>query len=89
MTLITLAINPVPAGAVTGIFDGYDGRKLRYACWQPTRGPVRGTVCIFTGRGEYIEKYFEVVADLRPATRCRHSRLARARRLGARAVRFP
>lgn len=65
MTLITLAINPIPAGAVTGIFDGYDGRKLRYACWQPTRGPVRGTVCIFTGRGEYIEKYFEVVADLR------------------------
>lgn len=65
MTLVSLAINPVPAGAVTGAFAGYDGLQLRYACWQPTRGPVRGTVCIFPGRGEYIEKYFEVVADLR------------------------
>ena len=25
----------------------------------------RGTVCVFQGRGEFIEKYFEVVADLR------------------------
>jgi len=65
MTLVSLAINPIPAGAATGFFEGYDGRKLRYAGWQPTRGPVRGTVCIFPGRGEYIEKYFEVVADLR------------------------
>ena len=44
---------------------GYDGTKLRYACWEATRGPKRGTVCIFPGRGEYIEKYFEAVADLR------------------------
>ena len=65
MTLVSLAINPVPAGATVGMFDGYDGRKLRYARWEPTRGPARGTVCIFSGRGEYIEKYFEVVADLR------------------------
>lgn len=65
MTLQSLPINPVPAGAQQGTFEGYDGRKLRYARWEPTRGPVRGTVCIFTGRGEYIEKYFEVVADLR------------------------
>ncbi len=28
-------------------------------------GPRRGTVCVFHGRGEFIEKYFEVVADLR------------------------
>ena len=27
--------------------------------------PRRGTVCLFHGRGEFIEKYFEVVADLR------------------------
>ena len=65
MDLVSLPINPVPAGAVAGTFDGYDRRQLRYARWEPTRGPARGTVCIFSGRGEYIEKYFEVVADLR------------------------
>ncbi|MEQ1653118.1 MAG: alpha/beta hydrolase [Hyphomicrobium sp.] len=65
MNLVALAINPVPSGAVSKMFDGYDGTKLRAALWEPTRGPARGTVCIFTGRGEYIEKYFEVVADLR------------------------
>ena len=39
--------------------------KLRFARWDATRGPRRGTVCLFGGRGEFIEKYFEVVADLR------------------------
>ncbi|MGH9696756.1 MAG: alpha/beta hydrolase, partial [Bryobacteraceae bacterium] len=38
---------------------------LRSALWEPTRGPARGTVCIVQGRGEFIEKYFEVIADLR------------------------
>jgi lysophospholipase len=65
MTLVALAINPIPSGARTFMFDGYDGTKLRAALWEPTRGPTRGTVCIIPGRGEYIEKYFEVVADLR------------------------
>ena len=65
MNLVALSINPIPSGAQTVIFDGYDGTKLRAALWEPTRGPVRGTLCIFPGRGEYIEKYFEVVADLR------------------------
>lgn len=65
MKLVSLPINPEPAGAVAGMFEGYDGTELRYARWEPTRGPLRGTVCIFTGRGEFIEKYFEVIADLR------------------------
>ena len=65
MKLVSLAINPVPAGATVGALDGYDGTKLRYAHWTATRGPLLGTVCIFPGRGEFIEKYFEVVADLR------------------------
>ncbi len=38
---------------------------MRFARWEATRGPARGTVCLFQGRGEFIEKYFEVVADLR------------------------
>jgi lysophospholipase len=65
MTLVSLAKNPVPSGATTGDFPGYDGALLRYARWEATRGPNRGTVCVFSGRGEYIEKYFEVIADLR------------------------
>ncbi len=65
MNLVALAINPVPSGAQTLMFDGYDGTKLRAALWERTRGEQRGTMCICPGRGEYIEKYFEVVADLR------------------------
>jgi lysophospholipase len=65
MKLVSLSINPVPSGAKVSAFDGYDGLKLRSALWEATRGPVRGTVCIVQGRGEFIEKYFEVVADLR------------------------
>lgn len=65
MELISLARNPVPSGAVVGTFAGYDGNPLRYARWEPTRGPKRGTVCCFGGRTEFIEKYLEVVADLR------------------------
>jgi lysophospholipase len=65
MQLVSLAINPVPAGATVGALEGYDGTKLRFARWEATRGPARGTACIFPGRGEFIEKYFEVIADLR------------------------
>lgn len=65
MQLVALAKNPVPSGAVVGHFAGHDGTKLRFARWEATRGPKRGTVCVFPGRGEFIEKYFEVIADLR------------------------
>jgi lysophospholipase len=65
MDLVALAKNPVPSGATTGYFECPGRLKLRFARWEATRGPARGTVCLFQGRGEYIEKYFEVVADLR------------------------
>lgn len=65
MDLVSLAHNPVPGGASVGFLTGFDGVRLRYACWGSTRGPRRGTVCLFGGRGEFIEKYFEVIADLR------------------------
>ena len=65
MELLSLAKNPVPSGATTGTFKSRGGVQLRFARWEPTRPPRRGTVCVFQGRGEYIEKYFEVVADLR------------------------
>lgn len=65
MELVSLAKNPIPSGAVVGAVAGYDGAPLRFARWEATRSPRRGTVCVFSGRGEYIEKYFEVIADLR------------------------
>lgn len=65
MDLVALAKNPAPSGATTGILKCPNGMRLRFARWEPTRGPRRGTVCLFHGRGEFIEKYFEVVGELR------------------------
>lgn len=65
MDLVSLARNPVPPGPVVGTFKSHDGLDLRFARWDATRSPRRGTVVILTGRGEVIEKYFEVIADLR------------------------
>ncbi len=65
MELVALAKNPVPSGAIVGAFEGFDGGPMRFARWEPTRGPRRGTISVFTGRSEFIEKYFEVIADLR------------------------
>lgn len=65
MTLVGIPRNPVPAGAVDGSFIAHDGAEVRYARWNPPRRGRRGTVCVFTGRAEFIEKYFETVSDLR------------------------
>lgn len=63
--LVNQARNPVPGGATVGSFVAQDGVVLRFARWDATRGPRRGTACLFTGRAECIEKYFETIADLR------------------------
>lgn len=65
MNLVGLARNPIPSGAVCDFFSAHDGVPLRFARWEATRAPNRGTVVIFQGRGEFIEKYLEVAADLR------------------------
>ncbi|MGA8816222.1 MAG: alpha/beta hydrolase [Xanthobacteraceae bacterium] len=64
MSLISIPANPVPDNFVTGFLKTRDGVSIRFARWQPPAGR-RGTVCIFQGRGEWIEKYFETVRDLR------------------------
>ncbi len=63
--LINTSRNPVPGGAITDTFVTKDGIRLRYTRWKPATKRRRGTVCLFTGRGEFIEKYFEIIADLR------------------------
>lgn len=55
--------NPVPDGVRLGFVTTPDRVKLRYAIWPKSAGPHRGTVCLVQGRTEYIEKYFETVAD--------------------------
>jgi lysophospholipase len=64
MQLHSIPANPVPEGALAGALTTSDGVQLRYARWNPN-APRRGTVCVFTGRGDMIEKYFEVVEELR------------------------
>jgi lysophospholipase len=64
MTLVSIAANPVPEDVVTGTLRTPDGVSLRFARWAPPPGR-KGTVCLFQGRAEFIEKYFETVRDLR------------------------
>jgi len=64
MRLISIPANPVPDNVVTGMLKTPDGVSLRFARFAPPAGR-RGTVCVFPGRTEWIEKYFETVRDLR------------------------
>lgn len=55
--------NRRPDGLRAGLFRTRDGVTLRIAVH---RGPVhpRGTVVLLQGRGDFIEKYYEVIGDL-------------------------
>ena len=64
MKLVSIPANPVPDDVDTGTIRTRDGVALRYARWEPPAGR-KGTVCIFQGRAEFIEKYYETVLDLR------------------------
>lgn len=65
MELFASENNPVPPDAVVGHFVGVEGLRIRYARWGQTGNRLKGSVCVFPGRGEYIEKYFEVITELR------------------------
>jgi lysophospholipase len=65
MDLIATPKNPIPLGASAGFIKGKRSAKLRFARWPSSLRERRGTVCIFPGRSEFIEKYFEVVGELR------------------------
>jgi lysophospholipase len=57
--------NPIPDDARTGWLYTRDGTRLRYGVFGADVNPTQGTVCLFGGRGEFIEKYFETIGDLR------------------------
>ncbi|HEY7764279.1 MAG TPA: alpha/beta hydrolase [Aestuariivirgaceae bacterium] len=56
--------NSVPDGTECGFFTASDGRRLRYALLREGQG-FKGTVCLLHGRGDFIERYFETMDDLR------------------------
>lgn len=60
------SLSPIrpPQGLVFDHVVTPSGARLRYALCGLQK-PNRGTVCLFQGRGEYIEKYYEVIEDLR------------------------
>ena len=64
MELVSIPANPAPEDVVTGALTTRDGVSLRFARWHPPPGR-KGTVCLFQGRTEFIEKYFETVRELR------------------------
>jgi lysophospholipase len=65
MSLIDLPDNPVPDGARVGFAVTSDGIKIRFAHWPAAGNRRQGTVTLLQGRAEFIEKYFEVIDDLR------------------------
>jgi lysophospholipase len=65
MDLVATPKNPIPLSVSVGYLKGKGGVRLRYARWPSALKQRHGTVCIFAGRTEFIEKYFEVVGELR------------------------
>lgn len=64
------ADNPAPENTSVHTIVTHDKVPLRVAFWQPTHNLTRdgeaiGTVCLFHGFSEYIEKYYEVIGELR------------------------
>ncbi len=65
LPLVSIPENPVPANAELFELVTRDRVKLRVARFKaPSDRPFKGTVCLFQGRSEFIEKYFEVIGDL-------------------------
>ena len=63
MRLVSTPDDPVPPYPTLFALRTADGVLLRAVSWAPPHAS-RGTVAIFTGRAEFIEKYYETVRDL-------------------------
>ena len=65
MYLRNLENHPDLADGHCQAITAFDGVQIRTAHW-PSRAPhPKGTVCIVQGRSEFIEKYYEVITELR------------------------
>jgi lysophospholipase len=63
MKLASTPDNRAPPGAVVATARAVDGVRLRTARWAPPTA-TRGTVTLLQGRAEFIEKYYETIAQL-------------------------
>src|ERR1700754_1204026 len=62
---LSIPETPCPANAEAFELKTSDGVVLRVGRFKaPSDRPFKGTVCLFQGRGEFIEKYFEVIGEL-------------------------
>jgi lysophospholipase len=52
-----------PPGGAAWWLRCSDGVRIRVGCWRPD-GPAQGTVLLFPGRTEYVEKYGRAAGDL-------------------------
>ncbi|WP_083762551.1 alpha/beta fold hydrolase [Parvibaculum lavamentivorans] len=62
--IILVSGNPMPEGGEARWLLTNEGVRLRVFTWPGAR-EGRGTVFLFGGRTEFVEKYFEVVGELR------------------------
>lgn len=57
--------NEIPENSTVGSFESFDGLNIRYGVFKPLKNALcHGTVCLFGGRSEPIEKYFETIKKL-------------------------
>ena len=63
MQLFDFPENPAPPGGIVTMISGSDGLTIRTARWPATM-EARATIVVAGGRGEFIEKYFEVIGEL-------------------------
>lgn len=64
MKLVSTPDNPVPAASDVSRIRAADGVGLRVARWDARTESPRGTVTIFQGRSELIEKWAETIGEL-------------------------
>lgn len=64
MTFNPLRAYRSPQGGKFDFLTTTDGIRLRYAQWSTRKKQVLGTILVLQGRREFIEKYYETIADL-------------------------
>jgi lysophospholipase len=62
--LVDLTGHDAPPGGEVRVLETPDGFFIRAARWTVPVGAARGTVILFSGYNEFIEKYYEVISDL-------------------------
>ena len=55
--------NPAPEGIAAFSLKTRDDKRIRYARLKTSVSPCKGTIAVFAGRNECIEKYYETIGD--------------------------